>query len=138
MQPWIAYGQTPIPAYTGIANPTPNCRQEVVGCISSMPYTVPSGKYLILQKILLEGHFGASIYLWFGNEPPGQANALVTFQSVRSPPPHDGSHAASTAEWNPNITLSSGSILNMSIGDAMATLPYTYGWQLSGELVDSL
>jgi hypothetical protein len=86
-QDWVVYGQTAMPAAPngGVTNPTPGTGlgqglniNGLVGEVTSLPYTVPEGKQLVLEGWGFEGlnqPFGVCIP-FIGDAPVTNAKCL--------------------------------------------------------------
>lgn len=135
-EPWIAHSQSVIaPAGGYTDNPAPR-NLGLVGTVTSLPYTVPAGKKLIIKYIALEGIWGHAIWPWIGDPPFTAAKALSTFVA---PTVKGGSGTYSgTRQWTPTYVIPAGSKFNITqqVFDQPSPGSWVYGWEVSGELCD--
>ena len=83
-EPWIVYGQTQTAAGTNIDNPAANSnglRGE-----SSLPYTVPIGKELVVEAYGIEGYpnptGGVALIPFIGNAPSKQTDLFTCYANT--------------------------------------------------------
>jgi hypothetical protein len=127
--PFICYGQTQTTYNSAIDNPTPNSN-GLVGEVTSLPFTVPNNKVLVLESIGIEAYGNISgcqaMFPWVGDAPATNPKGLMTVLS------DNDSNEISGAKFH----IPSGKKLNIRI---MTTENpgSVCGWYLSGRLVDA-
>lgn len=139
-QPWIAYGQTPLPPDTYVYNPA-TLTAGLVG-EQVLPYTVPEGKVLVLTRVSIESHWGSAMWLWTGVAPFTWPKALETFKAEERMDP--STNSMPTVEWHVMKFLQADTILNVALMSQnqptvapWAGGAYRQGWEISGFLCDA-
>lgn len=144
--PWIAHGETALLKDGGyVVNPTP-FNLGLVGAVTSLPYTVPAGKQLIIDYFSIEGIWGAAMWPWIGALPFDGSKVIQTFTApdlnipFNQGPLNDGSkfgQLPGTREWHPCFVLPAETIFNLTLaGWHQSSEGWVYGWVVSGELQD--
>jgi hypothetical protein len=131
---WTVYGQTRLdPAIPHHHNPDP-MTGLVIGEVDCLPYTVPAGKILLINRVTLEAHWGTVLWPWIGAGNPAQVftwdKVIETFRG------YELEDAGPTYEWHPEIYLPAGSVLNITLHPRKAKSNMRQGWGLSGKLLD--
>jgi hypothetical protein len=130
---WTVYGQTRLdPAIPHHHNPTPICG-NVLGEVTSLPYTVPAGKTLLIERVSLEAHWGTVLWPWVGSTFLVD-KVLETFrgQELDEPGP--------SYVWPCEFYLPEGTVLNITLhprNQPAGSSPKVQGWGLSGKLLDA-
>lgn len=126
---WIAYGQTTVPFQTAADNPPCNAN-GLVGECTSLPYTVPAGKVLLLDSYGIEAYAtavgGMVLVPWIGEAPATNAKCLMSCYSDNSSNEIVGGRYA----------IPAGKKLNLRIM-CSENPPSVCGWYMSGRLVDA-
>jgi hypothetical protein len=129
--PWVAHAFTMFPADSvNITNPTPQTN-GLVGEISSLPYTVPSSKKLVLNYLSIQGNTGAAMFPWVGS---GSFVANVVIQTFTAPTVTTSGTLPGTREWKPNFIFPAGVILNLTMEQFGQPANTVYGWTMGGML----
>ena len=136
--PWVCYGQTIIAPNDVVQNPTPNTT-GLVGECTSLPYTVPTGKVLVIQMFQMEHLWDGAMLPWIGDTISDftAANCLSTMCGTATT-----SSAALFAQsmWVAgfNYHIPAGKKFNIRLNAGYApTTGYRYGWYVGGELRDA-
>ena len=126
---WIVYGQTTIPSNSTVDNPAPNVN-GLIGERSSLPFTVPAGKVLIIEAYGMESYEnlagGAALIPWIGAAPITNAKCLHTCYAGNA------SNEVIGADW----AIPAGKVFNVRLTNA-ETAQAAYGWYVSGKLYDA-
>lgn len=127
---WIVYGATTIAAGGVVDNPTPNSN-GVVGEVTSLPYTVPSGHTLTITSMQVEGpacdyssnssQFGMGI--WLGSAPCTNSKWIASCTTT----------GGSNQNTNMNLELPAGTILNLRMMNNTSNA-WVDGWYVEGQL----
>lgn len=135
--PWIARNETLFVNNQYLTNP----QTASVGLLgeASLPYSVPTGKKLVIDHLAIEAIWGAAMWPWVGAGTFGvnttSAQVLDTFTS-RVPATATG-ESVGTYQWTPHYELPAGLIFNLTMRNFNAPSEgWVYGWEVSGELCD--
>lgn len=124
--PWLVYGQTVLPA-NNTDNPTPNVN-GLIGEVASLPYTVPAGKVLVIERLTLESYQDTAIlamFLYFGSVTP------VTNAMCSATLGANGGTSQMTVGWH----IPAGTVVNLRLQNVQPNhLGWTYGWSIEGRL----
>ncbi len=129
-EPWICYGATVVSGNSNSDNPSCSVN-GLVGEVSSLPYTVPTGYELVITNYGIEGGKTPQYALipWIGTTPVTNAKGLMTCAAAY------GSNQYSNMEW----ILPEGKILNIRISNASNDgVTYAFGWYINGYLREAL
>lgn len=128
--PWIVYGQTAPVCQGGINNPKPNVN-GLVGEVSALPYTVPTGKTLVITGYGLEAYanvpYGLVLAPYLGPTPPASNAAFL--HSVYA-------DNASNETVGVEFHLPAGTIFNLRLMSSECPAQVV-GWYVKGRLVDA-
>jgi hypothetical protein len=131
---WTVYGQTRLdPAIPHHHNPTP-ITGNVYGEVASLPYTVPAGKVLLIQRVSIEAHWGTVLWPWVGSLPFTDPETVI--ESFRG---RELDEPGPNYEWHGEFYLAAGKVLNITLhprNQPAGTSPKVQGWGLSGKLFD--
>lgn len=135
--PWYAYGQTVIPPNGVVQNPQPNVN-GLIGAVTSLPYTVPAGKILIVKMFQMEALWGGAILPWIGDTLADftAANCLST---VNSDNINSGMNFPASFLFNGfTYHIPAGKKLNIRLSANYAnSTGWIYGWYVGGELINA-
>lgn len=136
-QHWTVYGQTNLdPAIPHHHNPTP-MTGLVLGEVASLPYTVPTGKILLINRVSLEAHWGTVLWPWIGNGGNNPSAIFSWEKVIETFRGYELADCGPTYEWRPEIYLPAGSILNITLHPRKAKATMRQGWGLSGKLIEA-
>jgi hypothetical protein len=131
---WTLYGQTRLdPKVAHLHNPTP-ISGLVYGEVAALPYTVPQGKVLLINRVSLEAHWGTVLWPWVGTGEFEWQKVIETFRGRELDEP------GASYEWVTDFYLPAGSVLNITLHprNQPKSNPKAMrqGWGLSGRLID--
>lgn len=150
--PWSVCGQTQIAPAGLVNNPTPN-NVGAIGGITSLPYIVPAGKILRIDRAGIEAHWGGSIVIWTGDGPLDAAKCLPTIGGANGRGDgseiESGPRASLTGTWWAELgfSFSAGTKINLyvnssyqpaHIGGYSNANGQIFGWWATGELLDAI
>jgi hypothetical protein len=139
VDPWSVQGQTTINHGVNIDNPTPN-GQGMIGELSSLPFTVPSGKVLLITSMYMEGnwngsaasnsgtdtHFSGVQAIWLGSSVVSNSQFIVSNACAN----------ISNELRGLRFYIPAGKIVNVRITSALATVDnWVTGWGVWGYLI---
>lgn len=125
---WIVYGQTPMALNSGIDNPSPNVN-GLVGEQTVLPFTVPTGKQLVLTGWGFEGlrkSFGVC-FPWIGTTRTKE-------RCLFSIGPNAGSYGLTGMKW----IIPSDKIVNVRLINGTEIDNVVCAWFVQGYLEDAL
>lgn len=132
--PWMTYGQSLLPPDTLVINPA-TLSAGLMG-EQSFPYTVPTGKVLVIDRVAIESHWGSGMWLWTGSTPFTWEKALETYKAEERLDP--SLNSMPTVEWFPTKYVPAGVTINVALVSQNQPNSTTWrqGWEVSGRLCD--
>lgn len=135
--PWTAFGQTVLAPNTAICDPATN-HPGTLGDVSSLPYTVPAGKVLVINRGQVEALWGAGLILYFNNACTDNTKASHTLNGgpVWIVPPGTNAAGATHDEVFGPYYIPAGMTVHLRLSsNETPSSGWAYGWMISGYLM---
>ena len=113
----VAYLPNSVGGGKYVVNPPIVHLPGVVGQVTSLPYTVPAGKELIITKVSIEGIYGAAIFIFVG-DTFNVNTSIMTFTAPWVAADANGNtkwEGPGTRWWESEIHLAAGTKVGVAL-----------------------